>query len=299
MRFWLFLDAHNRPQQEVQVPMDENDVNSRNLGDSDLLRERFVGRQPIFDRRQQLFGYELLFRTGQAMAADAIQGELATDDVFDCMMNVMGFDQLTGGHVAFVNITRETLLQRRYELLPTKGVVLELLEDVLPDAQVIDACRELKKAGYTLALDDLVSTSGLEPLLELADIVKVDFLLASPEQCREVVRVSASAGCLNLAEKVESQEEFRRALDWGYDYFQGYFFQRPDVVRQLELLPSAEAAFRLLTAVSQPSIDLADVEEVIKGDIGLSTRFLKFLNSSSFGFRHQIESIHHAATAAG
>ena len=210
--------------------MTEIGLVSPELSDSDLIRERFVGRQPIFDQRQHLFGYELLFRAGEVNAAGPVDGERATDDVFDCMMNVMGFGPLTGGHVAFVNITRKTLLERRYEMLPVEGVVLELLEDVGPDPQVIEACQELKKAGYTLALDDLVSTSGMEPLLELADIVKVDFMLASPEQCHHAAKTSA--GYLCLAEKVENQEEFKQALLTGAtDYFQGYFFQKPDVLR--------------------------------------------------------------------
>ena len=277
--------------------MTEIGLVSPELSDLDLIRERFVGRQPIFDQRQQLFGYELLFRAGEVNAAGPVDGERATDDVFDCMMNVMGFGPLTGGHVAFVNITRKTLLERRYEMLPVEGVVLELLEDVRPDPQVIEACQELKKAGYTLALDDLVSTSGMEPLLELADIVKVDFMLASPEQCHHAAKTSA--GYLCLAEKVENQEEFKQALEWGYHYFQGYFFQKPDVLREMELRPSAERGFRLLQAVSRSNIDFAEVEEIMKGDVGLSTRFLKYINSSSFGFLTDIESIRHAVMLLG
>ena len=148
-----------------------------------------------------------------------------------------------------------------------------------------------------LALDDVVSMRGMEPLLALADIVKVDFMLASPKQRHDAIK--ASAGCLFLAEKIENQVQFKQALDWGYHHFQGCFFQKPDVVREMELRPSAESAFRLLAAVSKPNIDFTEVEEIMKGGVGLTTRFLRYINSTFFGFRIQIESIRHAGMLLG
>ncbi|WP_373046794.1 EAL and HDOD domain-containing protein [Vulgatibacter sp.] len=264
------------------------------------MEEVFVARQPIFDRSLRVFGYEILFRHSsfENFFSHHDPDEAATRVIHDSL-HVFGLDVLAQDRRIFFNVTRSVLVENLVRILPVERTVVELLETVEPDPEVIEACRALKAAGYTLALDDFVIYPGCEPLLELADIVKVDFL-ASPREAREEVpRRFRRKGLLFLAEKVETAEDFHEALELGYDLFQGFFFRRPEILAAREI-PSAETSYlRLLQAVSQEPIDFDRVEEIVKHDVSLSVRLLRFLNSAFFGWRSQVTSIKQALGLLG
>ena len=150
--------------------------------------DKFVARQPIFDAKQNVFAYELLFRSGLENFFDHDDIDQAASSVIADSFLLFGMDSLTGGKRAFLNSTRETLLKGYVAMLPRELAVVEILEGVEPDAEVIAACQELKKAGYMIALDDFVYTNKIKPLTDLADIIKVDFLATpSPEERRGLV----------------------------------------------------------------------------------------------------------------
>ena len=264
------------------------------------MNEIFVARQPIFDRSLRVYGYEILFRHSsyENFFAHPDPDEAASRVIHDSL-NVFGLDVLAQDRRIFFNVTRSVLVENLVGLLPRERTVVELLETVSPDEEVISACRALKAAGYTLALDDFILYPGCEPLLELADIVKVDFL-ASPEEARRTLPARfRREGMLFLAEKVESAEDFHEALDLGYDLFQGYFFRRPEILAAREI-PSTETSWlRLLQAVGQEPIDFERVAEIVKHDVSLSVRLLRFLNSPFFGWRSQVTSIKQALTLLG
>ncbi|NJL32189.1 MAG: EAL domain-containing protein [Phycisphaerales bacterium] len=143
----------------------------------------FIGRQPIFDREQNVYAYELLYRSSATRNSFAhTDGDQATNSLIDTSLNVLSLDDLVGKHRAFVNITRKLLLDQTYSVLPKDRVVLELLENIEPDADVIESCQLLKRNGYTLALDDFEFRQDYRPLLDLADIVKIDFLTCPIQQ---------------------------------------------------------------------------------------------------------------------
>ena len=160
---------------------------------------RFIARQPIFDRRQAVFAYELLFRSSFENYFNASDGDRASSDVIESSLLVFGLDRLLGGHRAFVNVTRRVLLEDLVYLLPAARVVVELLEEIQPDAEVLAACRRLKRAGYTIALDDYVHRSDLEPLVALADIVKIDFRATSSDERKRLAALLARPSRLLLA----------------------------------------------------------------------------------------------------
>lgn len=189
----------------------------------------FVVRQPIFHRAKNVHGYELLFRSGRENRYDGTDGDACTLDVIANSFATIGLDELTAGHRGFINFTRNLLLQDVVNLLPPDQVTVEVLENINPDEEVLAACRRLKDAGYTLALDDFVLTDPNHPLLDLADIVKIDFMATPREEQKRVVDVLNGRKIKALAEKVETDEEFRRAEADGYTYFQGYFFAKPSI----------------------------------------------------------------------
>jgi len=182
---------------------------------------RYVARQPIFDRGENVFGYELLFRDSleNCFVGDADEASRATLD----RSLVMGLDVLCDGRRAFVNCTRDTLIKGLVGLLPSTSTVVEILETVPSDADVTAACHSLKEQGYMIALDDYVADDAREPLAEMADIIKVDLQLTTEEQRRQLAKQFGPWRCRMLAEKVETQDEFARARDQGFVYFQDTF----------------------------------------------------------------------------
>lgn len=260
----------------------------------------FIGRQAILDREKQLFAYELLFRSNNKdNFFQGGNGDRASCQTINNTMNVMGLASVSSGRRAFINITRELLVNELYTVLPPSEAVIELLETVKPDAQVVAACKKLKDSGYLLALDDFVFSPGYEPLLDIADFVKIDFLGTNLEQRTKTVEQFSNRNICLLAEKVETQEDFAQGLKLGYSYFQGYFFCKPEILGAREI-PAVKANYlRFLHAVTQPVLDFAVIEQIVKEEPSLSVKLLRYLNSSLVGLRSKVESIKQSLSLMG
>lgn len=259
--------------------------------------QRFVARQPIFDRLQTVFGYELLFRNGVEDYFNA-DPELAARSTLDSTL-LFGLHTLCDGRHAFVNCTREVLLKDLVTLLPSNQTVVEILETVEPEDRVVAACKRLKEAGYLLALDDFAPNDPRIPLCDLADILKIDVRATRPEERAALLRRYGSAKCRMLAEKLETPHEFQQARDMGFVYFQGYFFCRPELVMGREVPASRLHYVRLLEMVCRSELDLRELERVIKQETSICYRLLRYLNSPVFGFSLEIKSIRHAMAILG
>jgi c-di-GMP-related signal transduction protein len=259
---------------------------------------RFVARQPIFDRSEQVYGYELLFRSGLENRCTADDRDAAALDVADNFLNASA-RTLTAGHRAFLNCTRRFLVNEYATLLPKDETVIEILETVRPDAEVLAACRRLKDLGYVIALDDFVYARELEPFIDLADIIKIDFQISAPSERQRAVGELAPLGIQLLAEKVETRAEFAEAHDSGYCYFQGYFFCKPQIVPSLHI-PAFKAHYlRLLQAINKPELDRTEVVALIEREVSLCYKLLRFVNSPLFGFKREINSTAHALALVG
>lgn len=179
---------------------------------------RFVARQPILDRLERTFGYELLFRSGFEKAFLGGDQDFASRTTIDTSL-LMGVDVLCDKGWAFVNCTRDVLLQGHLFLLPAQRTVAELLESVVPDEQVSSACQKLKRAGCLIALDDFVPQGRQESLAGLADIIKLDLRQLTLEVCQKAILRYQTSGCKMLAERIETPEEFRADRQMGFDLF--------------------------------------------------------------------------------
>jgi len=259
--------------------------------------QRFVARQPILDRLQNVFGYEILFRNGieDFFSADP---ELAARSTLDSSL-LFGINTLCDNRRAFVNCTREVLFKDLITLLPPSQTVAEILETVEAEDRVVAACKRLKTAGYLIALDDFAPNDPRIPLVEFADIIKVDMRATRLEERAGMIRQFGSAKCKMLAEKVETPQEFHQARDMGFVYFQGYFFCRPELVIGREVPASRLHYVRLLEMVSRPEIDMRELEKMLKQEASICYRLLRYLNSPLFGFALEIKSIRHAMAVLG
>ena len=259
---------------------------------------KYLARQPILNRSLELFAYELLFRNGLQNSCEGIDLELASTSVLDTSF-LIGFEKITAGRRMFINCPRDFLLRGYATLFPPQSVVIEILESIQPDSEVIDACRRLKQAGYTLALDDFVDSPVWAPLVELADILKIDFQLTDRNEQRDIVARYARREIRMLAEKVETQEEYRAGMQMGYTLFQGYFFCRPELMRHHDLPASKLAYLDLLRAATAPEFNIHELASKIKHEPSLTYRLLRYLNSAAFGLRAEIRSVAHALSLLG
>lgn len=260
--------------------------------------DAFVARQPIFNRKRQVVGYELLARMSTDNVYAHTDGNHATADALSTSLNLLGLDVLTGGARVYVNFTRELLLDDFAALLSPQAMVIELLEDIEPDEAVLDACRRLKREGYTLVLDDFVQHAANHALVAMADMIKVDFMATPAGERARLAELHV--GCRSLlAEKVETPADFEEGCRLGYEYFQGYFFCKPQVFKARRIDETQTSRLRLLHAASQPNVDFDQLEMIIKQDASLSVKLLRYLNTSVRATRTEITSIKQALTLLG
>jgi EAL and modified HD-GYP domain-containing signal transduction protein len=262
-------------------------------------KEIFIGRQPVFDHALNVYGYELLFRSGQSIQANVIDGDAATMNVIVNAFTEIGLSDLIGEGRAFINVTRNFLLQQPALPFAEDKIYLEILEDVLCDQQVISRTRELNKQGFHIALDDFVYSDDMRPLLDLADIVKLDIQAMAWADIEQLLPRLRQHNCMLLAEKVETQEELDRCKSLGFDYFQGYFLSRPNIVKGTALAANRLAILQLLAQIQQPDCDFDELAKIIANDPGLGYKLLRNINSAYFGLSRTIESIQHAAVLMG
>jgi EAL and modified HD-GYP domain-containing signal transduction protein len=250
---------------------------------------QFIARQPILNARREIVAYELLSRTGWENWFRGERGEATRRTLDQCVF--MGIESLTHHQLAFVNCTREILLSRWVTLLPPETTVLEILETVAPDRELVETCIDLRKMGYKLALDDLMPRPEMQPLIDLASYVKVDFRLQDAEKRRQIHSMVRGSNAALLAEKLEDQEQFNIARAEGYEYFQGYFFGKPAVTATRDIPTNRLNYLRLLVELTRDPLNLKDVAEIVKIEASLCYRLLRLANSPLWGRRSDVTSV--------
>jgi c-di-GMP-related signal transduction protein len=258
---------------------------------------RYVARQPILDRRGRVHGYELLFRSGNEPVFSA-DGNMATRTMLDNTV-IFGLEKLTAGLPAFVNCTKEALTGELVKVLPPSMTVLEILETLEPTPDLVAACRKLKSEGFRLALDDFVWKPELAPLIELVDYIKVDFI-ANNEVARAELREQLSGvSVAMLAEKVETQEDYKQACDEGYTLFQGYYFCRPILMKNRKVPANRVSHLELLQLLQNETIDMHRLANLLKRDASLTYRLMRLVNSPVAAIRQEVRSIEAALLIVG
>ncbi len=262
--------------------------------------ELCIARQPIFSFNKRLYAYELLFRGNDDLSLEKTEGNRATSILLSSTFLTEGIEKITGSKPCFVNFPEQLLLKNIPAAFPKNRLVVEILEDVEPTPEIIAACKKLKKEGYTLALDDFVYHHRFDPLLELADIVKVDFLLTPVDGVHKMLYKMARFDHLKLlAEKVETYDEFEKAMKLGFHYFQGFFFSKPELTQIGELTSVKVNLIRLLAEVSQKKTTIKRLEEIVSADVALTYKLLRYLNSAHFYLLEKVKSVARAISFLG
>ena len=259
----------------------------------------YIGRQAIFDAGRQVIGYELLYRARESALANVFNGDQATSHVLMHSFWELGLGTVVGNHKAFINLTRSFLLDKDLLPPPSPQLVLEILEDIEADDAVTAAVHELKVRGYAIALDDFIYRDDLKPLIEIADIVKLDVQALSSAQLREHLQLLSRYPLKLLAEKVETPEMFEECRQLGFDWYQGYFLCRPHVLSAKRMPANRLSALRMMAKLQAPELDVYGLEQLISQDPSLSYRILRHMNSATLSLRKQIQSIRHAIIYLG
>lgn len=261
----------------------------------------YVARQPIFNRKMGLYGYELLYRRSEKNYFEGGDQSGATKELVYNTFLVIGLNKLTDGTVGFINFTQDLLEMEVARILPKDQVVIEILETVEASDQVIAACKKLKELGYTIALDDFVfdrSGQDYTALIELADIIKVEFSIADKQAQRELLRRYKNKITF-LAEKVETREEYKEAVEMGYELFQGYFFSKPMMVKSKEIGTLNVHLIHIMQELYKEDPNFSTIADIIQKDLGLSFKLLKMANSIYFGGKYTIKSLTQAVVRLG
>lgn len=263
------------------------------------MQDIFIARQPIYDSRLEVIGYELLFRASDTYFAEFTSGHEASSRVIVNSFINIGIERLVGSSLAFINVPEQLVLNDALLPMFHEQTVLEVLEDIPPTPEVIAGLRRLKSRGFKIALDDFVYQPAYRPFLELADFVKIDIENMRPDEIAEQLVQLRSYPVKLVAEKVETEDMYVLCKAQGFGYFQGYFFCRPRTLTERTLPPNEVVVLALLQQLNDPALDASELEKTLAGDVTLSYKLLRYVNSAAFGMRREIESLKDAIILVG
>ncbi|MCP4217253.1 MAG: HDOD domain-containing protein [bacterium] len=262
----------------------------------------FIARQPIFDKDKNVYAYQLLYRSDAVNRAYIADHKYATLKVMGNSL-LIGLQKLTSGKRAYIHFNRELLLARVPFIFPKGllGVVVGEMDGT--EEEHISICTELKKAGYHVVLDDYFfkkkTKTEMRRYLGLADMVTVDFRSTTGEERERLAAVMNASDVRLLAKKIESEADYDEALSLDFHYWQGFLFQKPMLISRQEMPGYKVNYLRILKKIHEPSPDIKGIEEIVKRDVSLTYKLLRFINSASYGFRVTIRSIGHAFALLG
>ena len=266
------------------------------------MRNFYLARQPVLDRNQALYGYELLFRGSAQGAADidpaAIGSGLSASASVIHHASQLGLPRAIGDATAFLNVDKEVLMSDMFAFLPRERTVLEIVRSVEPDDAVIGRMTELASHGFRFAAEASAHGASLARLLPVIDFVKMDLRELPVVTLLSLAPRLRTTGKRLVAEKVETHTEYRTCLDIGFDYFQGYYFAKPTVMAGRKLSPSQTTVLDLMNLVTSEA-DNSEIEKVVKRELTLGLNLLRLVNTPAVGATRRIESISQALILLG
>lgn len=264
-----------------------------------VLDDLMMAQQPILKRTKEIFGYELLFRGKDALNANISDGEIATSQV---LVNLcIGITELKSQlrKPFFINMTTDLMLSDAFFPIDPNTVYIEILESQKITPEFFDALKRWRSAGYRFALDDYQFTAEYQALLPWVSIVKIDVLATPPEQYSTELAELKSRGLILLAEKVEDSAMFELCKSLGFDLFQGYFLQHPELIKGKKIDSATHGAIELVNALQNKDISIDTIADLVTKNPKLSYQLLRILNSPVCGVAKTVVSIKEAVIFLG
>lgn len=258
-----------------------------------------LASQGIYNRDKSLYGTELLFRNESGDTAMDIGEDLATSEVLVNLSSSITHEVEHLQRPAFINVNTEFLLSEAFLPVDPTNIFIELVERAEITDEFIAAVKAWKKRGFRFALDDFEFTEEWGPLLDLADVVKVDVLGVDPKVIEARVQSLKAYPCVCLAERVETEEEFELFKSFGFDYFQGYFLARPKIIKGKNIRPEHASAIEIMRVTASADANLDEVASTVANDPKLSLQILKMVNSPLYNLERPISTIKEAIVFLG
>lgn len=261
--------------------------------------DTFIARQPIMDKNNKVFGFELLFRDSNINIYNSTDGDEATLDVIRNIFFNIDMHKITGNKTVFLNFTANLLKSDIIDLIPSETTAIEMLEDIELDKDIIDACIRLKHKGFLLVLGGFKFQEKYKELIQLVDIIKIDFRTTKGLERRNILKRVDLKNVKFLAEKVETIEEFNEAVLYGYSLFQGNYFSKPIMMSSKKIPESKLLYLNLLNELNSTELNFDNIEGLVRKDISMVYKVLKIINSAYFGIQNDIKSLRQALTLLG
>ena len=259
----------------------------------------YIARQPIMDRHNRVFGYEILFR-GHKPDEELDKGTVMTASAVNNLMNVIGVENVIGLHKGIIKITPLFLKRKLIEALPKENLIFAIFEEDLSDPEVVELVRKYKNEGYTFAVNDLHHPEALEQphVLELFDYIKIDHEALDDDRIRQIVRAAKNHGIRTICTKIETRKAHQEMLETGCDYFQGYFFKEPEILEEYPIRAET-GAILLLWNLIRNDASTDELVEAFEREHTITLQLLRFINSPFFSLRQTVTSIRHLITLLG
>ncbi len=261
--------------------------------------QAFVARQPIYREDLKVFAYELLLRHNGLDSPAFANGDQATAQVLLDTFLEIGLDRVIGPHLAFVTVSRNFLLSGFCESLPKERVVLQLPEDTIPDTTMLDVLSKLATEGYVFAFNLVKYAEWLRPILALTDIVNLDVKALHRETIRGQIELLREFEVRIQAKNIETHEDFEYFKTLKFDYYQGPFICKPQVVSGDKMPANRMTALRLIAKLQDPKLTTEELDQTVSQDVGLSYKLLRYVNSAMHSLPNEVESIRHAIILVG
>ena len=242
----------------------------------------FIARQPIFDASLNTVAYELLYRDGLTNAFPAVTPEFATSQLLADHFLVTPLQRLSGKHTSFINFPYEMIVNGLAQSLPRQNVVIEILENSVPDNALFTTVRDMYEEGYCFALDDFTLESEWSRFLPYISVIKFDIQSTSVEQIKAFLKAHPNLRCKLLAEKVERREEFDQYLQLGFHLFQGYFYSKPELIKTKKLPEQKVFILELIREVNAARPDMAKIEKLISRDVAITYKLMRYVNNIKY-----------------
>ena len=259
----------------------------------------YIARQPIYDSNNQLFGYELLYRGGETDVASFYDGKIASSEVILNGFLEIGFDSLVGSSNAFINITEDFILDEELTPMYENKTILEVLEDIKPSEKIFEGVKRLKDKGYRIALDDFIYSAEYDDLLSIADFVKLDVIRLSKDDIRHELDCLKAFNVKVIAEKIETPEMYDFCRSLNFDFYQGFYFCKPQLIKHKNIPSNKLVVLNLLKELHKSDFDFVDIEKALSQDATLTYKLLRYVNSAAFTNRKEINSIKEALALVG
>jgi len=264
------------------------------------MKEIFFARQPIYDQKLRIVGYELFYRHAEGdTTAQFLDAEVATSQMVLNTVSEVGLDRIVGEHKAFINVARDFVLGGYLAGFALPQLVFEIAADIVVDEPLLHALRDLYQQGYSFVLDDYEDNEAYRALLEIADYVKIDMLTTPMEEVQRLIPLLRRHKVALMAERIETPSIQELCQSLKFDYFQGYHFSQPKLLKFKSVPTNQLAVLQLISKLHNPNVEIKDLEAIISQDVALTYKLLRYINSAYFNLSRRIESIQRAVVLLG